>query len=60
MVQCANLVQTDMSLNLNQRLCGLLMVYEVIENGLNDVSLMTQNEVVRLSGLRKSVRDQLY
>ena len=26
MVQCANLVQTDMSLDLNQRLCGLLMV----------------------------------
>ena len=41
MVQCADLVQIDMTLNLNQRLCGLLMVWKVIENGLDDVSLMT-------------------
>ena len=59
MVQCAGLVQTDMGLNLNQRLCGLLMVWEVIKNGLNDVSLMTRIVVVCLLGTRKSVRDQL-
>ena len=59
MVQCANLVQTDMGLNLNQRLCGLLVVWEVIENGLDDVSSMTRIVVVRLLGVRKSVRDQL-
>ena len=59
MVQCADLVQIDMGLNLNQRLCGLLMVWEVIKNGLNNVGLMTQTEVVQLSGIRKSVRDQL-
>ena len=41
MVQCADLVQTDMGLNLNQRLCGLMMVCKVIENGLDDVDLMT-------------------
>ena len=41
MVQCAGLVQTDMGLNLNQRLCGLLMVWEVVKNGLDDVGLMT-------------------
>ena len=59
MVQCANLVQTDMVLNLNQRLCGLLMVWEVVENGLDDVGLMTRIVVVHLLGMRKSVRDQL-
>ena len=59
MVQCAGLVQTDMGLNLNQRLCGLLMVWEVIENGLDDVNLMTQTMMVFLLGVRKSVRDQL-
>ena len=58
MVQCAGLVQTDMGLNLNQRLCGLLMVWEVFENGLDDVGLMTQTMVVRLLGMRKSMRDQ--
>ena len=60
MVQCADLVQTDMGLNLNQMLCGLLMVWEVVKNGLNDVSLMTQTVVVRLLGVRKSMRDQSY
>ena len=59
MVLCAGLVQTDMGLNLNERLCGFLMVWEVVENGLDDVSLMTQTVVVRLLGMRKSVRDQL-
>ena len=48
-----------MGLNLNQRLCGLLMVWEVIKNGLDDVGLMTQNVVVHLIGVRKSMRDQL-
>ena len=47
-----------MSLNLNQMLCGLLMVYKVIENGLDDVGLMTQTMVVRLLGVRKNVGDQ--
>ena len=54
MVQCANLVQTDMGLNLNQRLCGLLMVWEVVENGLDDVGSTTRIVVVRLL----SVTDQ--
>ena len=58
-MQCADLVQTDISLNLNQRLCGLLMVWKVIENGLDDVGLMTRTMVVCLLGMRKSVRDQL-
>ena len=60
MVSCADLVQNDMGLNLNQRLCGLLMEYKVINNGLDDVSLMTHTVVVRLLGVRKSVRDQSY
>ena len=50
--------QTDMSVNLNQRLCGLLMVWNFIKNGLDDVSLMIHTVVVRLLGVRKSVRDQ--
>ena len=48
-----------MDLNLNQRLCGLLVVWEVVENGLDDVGSMTQIVVVRLLGVRKSVRAQL-
>ena len=35
-----------MGLNLNQRLCGLLMVWEVVENGLDYVFLMIQTVVV--------------
>ena len=58
MVQCADLVQTDIGLNLNQRLCGLLMVCKVIKNGLDDVSLMTRTVVVHLLGVRKRVKDQ--
>ena len=58
MVQCANLVQIDMGLNLNHRLCGLLIVWKVVKNGLDDVNLMTQTVVVHLLGMRKSVRDQ--
>ena len=41
MVQCVGLVQTDMGLNLNQKLSGLLMVWEVIENGLGNDGLLT-------------------
>ena len=58
MVQCANLVHTDMGLNLNQRLCGLLIVQKFIKNGLDNVGLMTRIVAVRLLGVRKSVRDQ--
>ena len=58
-VQCADLVHTNMGLNLNQRLCVLLMVWKVIENGLDDVGLMTLSVVVSLLGMRKSVRDQV-
>ena len=32
MVQYGGLVQNDVGLNLNQRLCGLLMVWEIAEN----------------------------
>ena len=59
MVLCGGLVQTDMGLNLNSRLCGLLMVCEVIENRLDDVGSMSRMVVVRLLGVRKSVTDQL-
>ena len=59
MVRCGGLVQNDMGLNLNQRLCVLLMVWEVIENGVNDVGSMTQIVVVFLLGVRKSVSAQL-
>ena len=59
MVQYANLVQTDMGLNLNQRLCGLLMVWEIIENGFDGVGLMFRMVVFHLLGMRKSVGDQL-
>ena len=38
MVQCANLVQIDMGLNLNHRLSGLIMVWEIAENGFDDAS----------------------
>ena len=59
MVQYGGLVQTSMGLNMNQRLCGLLMVWEIAENGFNNVGLMSRMVVVRLLGVRKSVRDQL-
>ena len=48
-----------MGLNLNQRLCGLLMVWEIAENGVDDVDLMSRMVVVHLLGMRKSVGDQL-
>ena len=59
LVLCACLVQIDMGLNLNQRLCGLLMVCEVVENRLDGVSSMFRMVVVHLLGMRKSVGDQL-
>ena len=59
MVQYGGLVQTDMGLNLNQRLCGLLMVWEITENSFDGVGSMSRMVVVRLLGVRKSVRDQL-
>ena len=37
MVQYGGLVQTKMGLNLNQRLCGLLMVWELAESGFDGV-----------------------
>ena len=37
MVQYADLVQTDIGLNMNQRLCGLLMVWEIAENSFDGV-----------------------
>ena len=59
MVLCGGLVQTDMGLNLNQRMCGLLMVCEVIRNRLDGVDSMSRMVVTRLLGVRKSVGDQL-
>ena len=59
MMQFAGLVQTDMGLNMNQRLCGLLMVWEIAENSFDGVGLMSQMVVVHLLGVRKSVGDQL-
>ena len=56
---CGGLVQTDMGLNLNQRLCVLIMVCEAIKNRHDGVSSMSQMVVVRLLGVRKSVGDQL-
>ena len=48
-----------MILILNQRLCGLLMVYSVIEKGLDGVGSRTQTMVDHLSGMRKNLGDQL-
>ena len=59
MVQCGGLVQTNTSLNLNQRLCGLLMVCEVVESGFDGVGLTSRMVVVCLLGMRKRVEDQL-
>ena len=47
MVLCGGLVQTDMGLNLIQRLCVLSMVYEVIENRLDSVGSMSRMVVRR-------------
>ena len=59
MVRCGDLVQTDMGLSQNQRLCGPLMVWEIAENSFNDVGLMSRMVVVFLLGVKKSVEDQL-
>ena len=59
MVLCVGLVQIDMGLHLIQRLCGLLMVWEFVENGLDGVGSMSRIVVVRLLGMRKSMGDQL-
>ena len=59
MVQSRGMVQTGMGLNMNQRPCGLLMVWEITENGFDGVGLMSRMVVVCLLGMRKSVGDQL-
>ena len=59
MVQCGGLVQTDMGLNQNHRLCGPLMVWDIIESGFNGADQVFQMVVVYLLGMRKSVKDQL-
>ena len=59
MVQYGGLVQTDMGLNLNKRICRLLMVWEIIENSLDSVVLKSRMVLVRLLGVRKSMGDQL-
>ena len=59
MVLCGGMAQNDMGLNLNQRLCDLLMVCEVIKNRLDGASSMSQMVVVHLLVMRKCMRDQL-
>ena len=59
MVWYGGLVQTDMGLNKNQRLCGPLMVWEIAKNGFDGVDLVFQMVVVHLLGVRKLVEDQL-
>ena len=59
MVRCVGLVQTDMGLNQNQRLCGPLMVWEIAESGFDSADQVFQMVVVCLLGLRKIVEDQL-
>ena len=59
MVLCGGLVYTNMGMNMNQKLCGLLMVCEVVENRLDGVGSTFRMVVVHLLGVRKSVGDQL-
>ena len=59
MVWCGALVQIDMGLNKNQKLCGPLMVWEITKNGYDGADLVFRIVVVRLSGVRKSMEDQL-
>ena len=47
-----------MGLNLNQRLCGVLMVWEINKNGLDGVNSVFQIVVVPLLGVRRSMGDQ--
>ena len=58
MVGCGGLVQTDMGLNWNQRLCGPLIVWEINESGFDGADQVFQMVVVRLLGVRKIVEDQ--
>ena len=41
-MQYVDLAWIDTILSLNQRLCGLLMVYRVVKNGLDGVGSRTQ------------------
>ena len=59
MVGCGGLVQTNMGLNQNKKLCGPLMVWEITENGFDGVNRVFRMVVVCLLGVRKSVGDQL-
>ena len=59
MVRCGGLVQTDMGLNQNQRLCGPLTVWGITESGFDGADQVFQMVVVSLLGVRMSVEDQL-
>ena len=59
MVRCRGLVQTDMGLNQNQRLCGPLMVWEITKNSFDGTDQVFQMVVVHLLGMRKIMEDQL-
>ena len=59
MVQCECLVQTDIGLNQNQRLCGPLTMWEITESGFDGADQVVQMVVVRLLGVRKIMEDQL-
>ena len=48
-----------MGLNQNQRLCGLLMVWEIAESIFDSADQVFQMVVVCLLGVRKIVEDQL-
>ena len=58
-MRCGGLVQTDMGLNQNQRLCGPLMVWEITESGFDGADQVFQMVVVHLLGVRKIMEDQL-
>ena len=59
MVRCGGLVQTDMGLNQNQRLCGPLTVWDIAESDFEGADQVFQMVVVRLLGVRKIMEDQL-
>ena len=59
MVRCGGLVHIDMGLNQNQRLCGPLMVWDITENRFDGADRVFRMVVFHLSGVRKSVEDQL-
>ena len=58
MVRYGGLVQTNMGLNQNQRLCGPLMVWEITKSGFDGANQVFQMVVVHLLGVRKIVQDQ--